>query len=310
MNIQYKTQSEIDIEQWNHCIQQAYNGRVYAFSWYLDAVSEQWDALIIDDYQAVFPIPFKKRMGFFVVYQPFFIQQLGIFSLLPLSSTAQEEILHAIPKKFKIGRLQLNSCNTITDTTFKTRQNINCLLNLENNYHALYSEYSTNVKRHLKKAKNNRLTCRISDSCDPAIQMFQQHKAPTLPPLSDQLYPTLQHLFEVLQQHQSVTVYDAYTNDNQRCASVVLVHDIRCLVYLFSGCTPEAYQNGAQFFLIDHIIQQYAEQSLYFDFEGSNDANLARFYQSFGAEKCYYPVMFFENMFYPMVKILQKLHKI
>ena len=38
-------------------------------------------------------------------------------------------------------------------------------------------------------------------------------------------------------------------------------------------------------FLIDQFIKTSANSSFLFDFEGSNDENLARFYKSFGAHK-------------------------
>ena len=36
-------------------------------------------------------------------------------------------------------------------------------------------------------------------------------------------------------------------------------------------------------FLIDNFIKEASNSGLVFDFEGSNDLNLARFYKSFGA---------------------------
>jgi hypothetical protein len=41
-------------------------------------------------------------------------------------------------------------------------------------------------------------------------------------------------------------------------------------------------------FLIDHYIQTHAGQHLTFDFDGSNDPDLARFYKSFGSKECWY----------------------
>ena len=42
-------------------------------------------------------------------------------------------------------------------------------------------------------------------------------------------------------------------------------------------------------FLIDQVIRKYAGQSLTLDFEGSDDDNLARFYQGFGSRPVSYP---------------------
>ncbi len=46
------------------------------------------------------------------------------------------------------------------------------------------------------------------------------------------------------------------------------------------------------FFLLDRFIAKYANTDTVLDFSGSNDADLARFYNGFGAEKeVYYRVV-------------------
>lgn len=308
--VKYLKNSEINRERWDECVFRAYNTHSYAFSWYLDAVCESWDALIIDDYQAVFPIPFKKRYGLYIIYQPFLIQQLGIFSLHPLSSENQTRILQSIPKKFKIGRLQLNSFNNVDKQLFKTIENVNYELKLDFDYQHLFANYSENAKRNLKKAHKANVQIREGESLIPTVEMFRMHKMPTLKNVPEALFNVLAELFGVLKEKNCVSVYEAFTDKNELCASVILMETTQRLVYLFSGCTPLAYQNGAQFFLVDFIINKFSKTFLLLDFEGSNDPNLARFYKGFGSERKTYPVIFFENFPKPVVKILQKMRKI
>jgi len=40
--------------------------------------------------------------------------------------------------------------------------------------------------------------------------------------------------------------------------------------------------------LFDHLILQFAGHGMTFDFEGSENPGIARFYKSFGAEKVHY----------------------
>ena len=40
--------------------------------------------------------------------------------------------------------------------------------------------------------------------------------------------------------------------------------------------------------IIDAYIQDHAHQHLVFDFDGSNDTDLARFYKGFGSTECHY----------------------
>ena len=83
-------------------------------------------------------------------------------------------------------------------------------------------------------------------------------------------------------------IYGVYTHHNELCAGAFFLKDHKHLIFLFSATTPEARRNGAMTFLLDAVIKEYAETALVFDFEGSNNENLARFYKGFGAHEIIY----------------------
>ena len=78
--IRYLRHNEIDREKWDACIAASENGLVYAYSWYLDVVHPEWEALVMDDYAAVMPLTGGRKFGVEYLFQPFFVQQLGAFS--------------------------------------------------------------------------------------------------------------------------------------------------------------------------------------------------------------------------------------
>ena len=59
--IKYLQHKEIDKAKWDACIEQAPNGLIYSYSWYLDAMSKHWDALVLKDYEAVMPLTWNKK---------------------------------------------------------------------------------------------------------------------------------------------------------------------------------------------------------------------------------------------------------
>ena len=61
--INYKRHKEIDFKKWDNCIESAINRNIYATTWYLDLVCKNWDALILNDYEAVMPLPWNKKWG-------------------------------------------------------------------------------------------------------------------------------------------------------------------------------------------------------------------------------------------------------
>ncbi|MDP3354122.1 MAG: hypothetical protein Q8S44_10335, partial [Flavobacteriaceae bacterium] len=64
--IYYVKRQNLDIEKYDTCIDRALNSRIYAYSWYLDIVADHWDALILNDYEAVMPLPWRSK--YFIKY--------------------------------------------------------------------------------------------------------------------------------------------------------------------------------------------------------------------------------------------------
>jgi hypothetical protein len=73
MPIKYLSREELDDVKYNNCIAESTQSNVYAFSWYLDIVSDQWSALILNDYEAVMPLTWNSKFKFLnYAIQPFF----------------------------------------------------------------------------------------------------------------------------------------------------------------------------------------------------------------------------------------------
>jgi hypothetical protein len=89
--IQYLTHNQIDKKKWDATIAEC--GNIYAFSWYLDIVHPHWEALVEGDYQVVMPITGGKKFGINYLFQPYFVQQLGVFSKQPLTQEKTESFL-------------------------------------------------------------------------------------------------------------------------------------------------------------------------------------------------------------------------
>ncbi|MDP4600608.1 MAG: hypothetical protein NWS84_05650, partial [Polaribacter sp.] len=89
--ILYLKRAALDVEKYDLCIENSIQSRIYAFSWYLDIVADHWDVLVLNDYEAVMPLPWKKKFGLKYITQPYFCQQLGIFSKEEISEEIQRQ---------------------------------------------------------------------------------------------------------------------------------------------------------------------------------------------------------------------------
>ena len=59
--IQYLEHNQIDKKKWDDTIEEF--GNIYAYSWYLDVVHHQCEALVEDDYVSLMPLTGGKKFG-------------------------------------------------------------------------------------------------------------------------------------------------------------------------------------------------------------------------------------------------------
>src|ERR1039458_6261489 len=99
--IRYIHHSQINKKDWDSCIGNSANTTIYAYSWYLDAVCPAWEALVEGEYETVMPLTPNKKYSIHYLFQPFFTQQLGVFSNYLRTESKINQFLSAIPEKFK-----------------------------------------------------------------------------------------------------------------------------------------------------------------------------------------------------------------
>jgi len=286
--IKYFRNQEIDRRKWDECIQNSFNGIIYAYSWYLDIVCKQWDALIEDDYQRVFPLTLNKKFQISYLYQPFFTQQLGLFSRSLLTPEIVDNFLNAIPSKFKLIEINLNIFNKTSNGEFKIKENLTHELDLINPYENLYKEYSSNTKRNIKKAVDSGINIKKNVNPESIIDIFRDNRGKEIDTFKKSDYFNLKRLIYSCIFNDKASIWGAFNKQNVLCAGIFFVVSNKKVIFLFSATNQEAKDTGAMSLLIDSFIRENAQRELTLDFEGSNDPDLARFYKSFGSKKCTY----------------------
>lgn len=295
--IRYLKHHEIDFLKWDACIDHSINGIVYAYAWYLDMVCPSWDALVEDDYASVMPLPTRVKWGVRYIYQPYFVQQLGVFSKNSLSSDVISRFLAAIPSAFWYADISLNTYNVTKPLPgFRLYKLKTYELDLIQDYQAICQGFSTNTMRNLKKSKKNGVFVAPGGQPEEIIRYFRQNKGREVGSFSDQDYLVLKHLVYAGIHKGMVKTYSAYSSENNFCAGAIFYRSHQKVVFLFSATTEMARSNGAMFLIIDQFIREHAGQELVLDFEGSSDPNLARFYSGFGSKECVFLRVVFNRM--------------
>lgn len=308
--IHYLKKDQISKEKWDDCVLNSFNSLVYAESWYLDIVAYGWEALVEDDYSAVMPLIWNRKAGINYLFQPFFTQQLGVFSSGLLTPDRINRFIEAIPPHFKYGEINLNSHNPLGDTKKDYTLQLNHELDLINPYNHLYNNYSDNIKRNLKKAQNSSLSIQKGISPELITNLFREGKGLRLNHITPFHYKRLNHLM-----HKSLSIskgvtYGVFSPLNELMAGAFLLISNDRIIFLFSGTSEKARNSGALAYLIDHVIKMFAGTAITFDFEGSNDSNLARFYRGFGSSEVVYPRVTYNHLprvVWSIVQIIKKL---
>ncbi len=286
--IQYLSHQQIDKTKWDYCIDRAPNGLIYAYSFYLDHMARNWDALVLNDYEAVMPLTWNKKYGIKYLYQPFLTAQLGIFSK-GMNRVSVEQFLKAIPDEFRLIDISLNSGNTHCIPEQFSTERSNYVLNLNKPYEELYNNYRENIQRNVKKARQ--LGCRPEKEFDPEkVISLAVVQMKTYSHESSENVERFRKLYHHLQVRNMSTTYGISLNGGL-LASCVFFFSHNRAYYILVGNHPDGKNTGASHALLDAFIKDHAGKNILLDFEGSDIRNLAFFYSSFGATHETYPAI-------------------
>ncbi len=271
MNIKHLKYHEIDFERWNQTIALSFSSLPYAYAWFLDAVSPQWEALISDDYEYVMPLPIKRKFGIKYVIQPRWTQQLGIFSKLPISLEIVKIFLAKIP--YLSYDFNLNFGNIFG------LEKPNGIIALNRPFAEICEAFSQNTRRNIAKAQNANLAIK-NITYQLLVDFWRANNADKAAELSAKL-PLL---CEAAEKNGIGKFYGVYTAENELVATLMTLETERRIIYLVPTSNQRGKELSAMFLLVDYLLKTNSETDKVFDCEGSQIPGVARFYAGFGAQ--------------------------
>jgi hypothetical protein len=275
--IHHRKRDQIDSAKWDACIKHAPNGLIYSCSFYLDALCDNWDALIIDDYTAVLPLPWRKKVGIKYLYAPPFIQQLGLTG--EYDEGIYEEAIKLVKKNFKYGDLffNYNNVNLPVPVVIKT----NFILMLNKPYSELAKLFSKDLKKNLKAAKEEEFIILSDYPHTTAIEVFQKSYQTRTPHIKTQAYQRFSTLCDQLNKKDNLLI-KAIINSKGELLSIALLLKYNNRIYnLMNTTTYTGRKAKANHYLLSEIIKQFSNSNFVFDFEGSDLAGVKEFYENF-----------------------------
>ena len=289
MRIRYFKNNEINYYRWDRCIKNSFNSLIYGYSWYLNTVCQNWDALIEGDYETVMPLPIVRKLGFKGIKTPNFIGSLGIFSSKLISNEKIESFFDAIPYKIGFINLNINKFNRLNRTRQKVTEKSQYELDLVKPYNKISQQYDPVLKEQLEKAKRFKLSFLKSISPNELLNLVKtQSKISLNPQIEQDNLKLLRILISTSLRYQFGELFGVYDAFNNLSTAAFFVWSENRAILLYSATTLEGFHENGFHFLIDNFIHLYSGKfvTLIFDYIGS--AAIAETYKQFGAIESQY----------------------
>lgn len=294
--IRYITHPYINKKKYDLCINLDQSNLIYGYSWYLDVVCQSWDALVLDDYDAVWPLPVRYKYGQKYFFRPTAVQQLGIFTKKPLRDEHWQKFAEKLIEQCALADLYLNEEQAFPVLNgVEVRKQTNYLLPLNRTYQEIYKGYSTNLRRNIRKAEKSDWQLFEHDSPEVLIKLFAENRGSEVK-LPRRFFQDMKQIMFTLMHKGLGEVWTVYGGPNQVCAGAFWVKHKGRATFLFSGVNSW----GREYFAMPYLINEYiifnSEKLKTLDFEGSNQEGLGRFYRSFGSEAHTYQRLFINKL--------------
>ena len=285
------SREQIDAHTWDNHIHSSRQGVIFALSWYLDIVCEQWEAFVwpsATDFSITMPLPVKWKWGKRILYQPLFCQYLGIFSKQELHAGQCDAFLEALRVHFSfISHYAFNPENfSVIDKLrpkgFEMEIFQTHWLHLGKSYDELYVGYSKDRKANLKRGSKISWETIESVDFEPLIALFAENHAPGIGKIKADAYVMLRRLgMRCISKAQGRLMYTQA--GAQVRAGVFLAHYRGRTIYLFNAADRAGRRGNARALMLDAYFRESAGTEMIFDFESPPKASIWKYYAGFGA---------------------------
>jgi len=280
--INHITHENIDFDKWDKTVLSSEFPLVFAQSFYLNATSPNWNALVINDYESIFPLTIKSKFGYNYLPQPPFTSQLGVFG--KVNNEIEKMFYDYIKLNFKLIEIELNASNKlITENTFAKKTFV---INYKNEF-----EYNQNTKRNIKKANDNKFKVELVVE-DDYLQLSKQIINPFLINeigLSNSIVNIFNDLLISSIYNKKLIVFKTIDSQNNIKAIAYFIYNEKHALYLKGVSVNKTENNGSMHLLLDYAINYFKKRVLCFDFGGGSlNLRLAQFYSGFGATELNY----------------------
>ncbi|WP_336733204.1 hypothetical protein [Chryseobacterium sp. VD8] len=276
--------NEIDFEKYSKCLENAVQRKYSATKDFLDITSgKQWELLVYNDYEAVMPVTFVKKLGFKIVINPKLCQQLGVFSNID-DVKINDLFLSFLERKYNIWYYGFNDKNTFSKL-LKRRKNF---LIYPDNYEIVRQKYSPKRKRKLRLDDDVLQKSEVRDvSIFNAWEFISRN---LIGAKNEKDKNSFLQIFTDLEKAGYLKL-KAFFYGTAIINLIAVYSDDKTIALLGTFNDKDHIKLSGSSFIIDNVIRKNIQTKI-FDFEGSDIPAIEEFFRGFRPELKSYPVIF------------------
>lgn len=296
---------------------------IYSRAWWLDAVApEAWDVVTVEKNEeivAALPYAIKKHYGFIHICMPPLTQKLGPWLKYPAGQKYSKKLDYEkktfnelIEKLPAVDAFNQNFDYRIENWLpfywqgFSQSTRYTYVIPDLTDVNKIYNDLASDIRKQLRKSEKL-VSCEVTEDVDllydVAEKTFVRQRMSI--PYSREL---LHRLVEAAKAHNAGRIYMAKDLENRVHAVSFLIWDEYSAYYLIGGAAPDLRQSSAQVALTWRMIQDSAEVTKAFDFEGTMLPAVNRTFRNFATIQ--YPYFNISKTYNKRLKGLQHIKEI
>jgi hypothetical protein len=274
---------DINTVKWDNCINKSYNGNIYAFSWYLDIICEDWEGIIEDDYKTIMPVLPSRKFGFPFTFVSPLARQLGVYSTNILDKSKVSEFVKTLSKTYKMFNINLNKYNQIDPELFFQTSKNTYEFDIIGNYKVISSYFTKETLKKIEEALKNKIS--VSKGLVPnELINFSQRRDVITTNLTLNELSQLRRIISFILRHGLGEILAAYDQYNELMATLFFLKSNRKINILHSAVTKEGVKSSAMYLLVDEYLRKNNQKQLTLNFENLEIPIKEEFFKGFGAK--------------------------
>ena len=292
VEIRLVTRGDISYAKWDKLASESSHS-IFMSRWYLDEVMPNWNAIVLNDYEACLPVQISKKYNLNYTLQPLFIRAFAVLG----DNQKTLQLLEKLRKEISFFSIALDV--DVGDKHFIREHSIHQILPLNQDYELIFKMYSQNVKRSLRDFIKSK--AELTDEIDPKllIKMFRSIKGKEFFHLNDEAYIRLTNLMKSAQSRESSILRGVRLN-GELVAICFFIRQDGKLLYLKGIVNSKGRDIGAMQAVFDSVIKENASSASSLDFGGSSNEGLALFNKKFGAIDRKYLILKYNGVSWPL----------